>query len=90
MAKLGAHVSVVGGLERAIDRGEEIGCDTIEIFTKNNRQWNGPPLSSSTVDRFLKRREQSVIDPVFVHASYLINLWFTQRICPYEVSRFSH
>ena len=74
MPKLGAHVSVAGGFERAIDRGEEIGCDTIEIFTKNNRQWNGAPLQASTVVRFLKRRKQSRINPIFAHASYLINL----------------
>ena len=74
MAKLGAHVSAAGGVEHAIDRGEEIGCDTIEIFTKNNRQWQGVPLSAKSVGRFRKRCEQSRITPIFSHASYLINL----------------
>ncbi len=36
---LGAHMSIAGGLEQAIIRGESIGCSTIQIFTKSNRQW---------------------------------------------------
>lgn len=75
--RLGAHMSISGGLEKAIDRGEEIGCETIQILTKNNRQWDAPDLTSEQIDTFLERREASDIDPIFVHAVYLINLCST-------------
>ncbi len=40
---IGAHISIAGGLEKAIKRGESIGCSTIQIFTKSNRQWKAKP-----------------------------------------------
>ena len=42
---LGAHMSISGGLEKSIESGESIGCTTIQIFTKSNRQWNAKPLT---------------------------------------------
>ena len=44
----GAHMSIAGGLDQAIFRGESIGCTTIQIFTKSNRQWAAKKLT--TVD----------------------------------------
>lgn len=67
-------MSVVGGFDQALDRGEATGCETIQILTKNNRQWDAPPLTTAQVDAFLARRQTSAIDPVFVHGIYLINL----------------
>ena len=44
MTLLGAHISVAGGLEKAFDRGESLGCAAIQIFTKNQLQWRSAPL----------------------------------------------
>jgi deoxyribonuclease-4 len=74
MPKFGAHMSVSGGFDKAIDRGEEAGCDVIQIFTKSNRQWAAAPIADADAETFLRRRADSAISPVFVHASYLINV----------------
>ncbi len=71
---LGAHISVSGGLEQAFFRGESLGCTTMQIFTKSNRQWHCKPLTASEIDLFKKRHAASMIQTIIVHASYLINL----------------
>ena len=49
---IGAHVSISGGLENAPPRGEEIGCTAIQIFTKNQVQWQAKPLSNQDVEQY--------------------------------------
>jgi deoxyribonuclease-4 len=71
---LGAHTSIAGGVDKAILRGQEIGCETIQIFTKNARQWRAWPLSEEEIARFQQNREKTGIEPIFAHDSYLINL----------------
>ena len=72
--RLGAHMSIAGGLDLAIERGVSIGCDAIQIFLKNASQWNGRSVSSTEASRFRNLRKCSGNVPVFAHASYLINL----------------
>lgn len=74
MALVGAHMSVAGGLWQAIGRGEEAGCEAIQIFTKNQLQWKAAPLSLSACERFYRAFAASSILAVVAHASYLINL----------------
>lgn len=74
MAIIGAHVSIAGGLEKSIERGEELGCEAIQIFTKNQLQWRSAPLSQSRGERFYRSWAASSIEEIVVHASYLINL----------------
>lgn len=71
---LGAHMSIAGGLDRAIERGESIGCTAIQIFTKNSNQWGAPPLEEAEVRTFKARRNAWGGGSVFAHDSYLINL----------------
>ncbi len=70
MVRLGAHMSIAGGVDRALERGASIGCDAIQIFLKNNMQWRGRKLSMAEVKRFRAARR----GPVFAHSTYLINL----------------
>ena len=74
MIRLGAHMSIAGGLPRAIERGMSIGCDAIQIFLKNNMQWTGRPLADKEVQQFQSRQSELGIGPVFAHGCYLINL----------------
>jgi len=71
---LGAHVSIAGGLHRAVDRGLEIGAETLQIFSKNQVQWDSPPLDPDVVARFQRETLGNELGPVSVHGSYLINL----------------
>jgi deoxyribonuclease IV len=71
---LGAHTSIAGGLCNAVYSGKEIGCDVIQIFSKNQMQWRGKSLSAEEVDKFLAAAAETNIIPLVVHDSYLINL----------------
>ncbi len=74
MPLLGAHMSVAGGVSKSLDRGASIGCDTIQIFTRNNNRWASKPLAPKEIERFHQRVKETGIWPVFSHAAYLINL----------------
>ena len=72
--RIGAHMSVAGGVSKAVDRAVVHGCEALQIFTKNANQWRGKPLERAEVRLFRERIEQTGITPVVSHASYLINL----------------
>lgn len=72
--KFGAHMSIAGGVQRAIALGEQAGCDTIQIFTANQQQWTPKPLPEADVAMFKAECARSGLGPLVVHDSYLINL----------------
>jgi deoxyribonuclease-4 len=67
-------MSVAGGVSKAVDRAELHGCEALQIFAKNASQWRGAPLDPAEVRRFRARLDDTGIEPVVSHASYLINL----------------
>ncbi|MBI4776058.1 MAG: deoxyribonuclease IV [Deltaproteobacteria bacterium] len=71
---LGAHVSIAGGLDLAVGRGLEIGAEALQVFTKNQVQWDSAPLDPDVVMRFKGGMLANELAPVSVHGSYLINL----------------
>lgn len=71
---IGAHMSVSGGLHNAFTDGAQIGCTTLQIFTKSNRQWHAAPLTDDQVAEFKAAQKTSGISPVVAHATYLINI----------------
>jgi deoxyribonuclease-4 len=71
---LGAHVSISGGLHNAFANARAIGCEAIQIFSKNQRQWRVPELSTQAVDAWRQSRKQSGVGAIMIHDSYLINL----------------
>jgi deoxyribonuclease-4 len=71
---LGAHISAAGGLHQAFARGEAVGCNTLQIFSKNERQWRAKPLAEEHIAQFKAEAVRSGLGPLMVHASYLINL----------------
>jgi deoxyribonuclease-4 len=78
MPLLGAHMSISGGLYRALLKGREVGCQAIQIFTRNQIQWNSKELSTKEIDLFHKACEETAIPVVAAHSSYLINLASTR------------
>src|SRR2546427_3207709 len=72
--ELGAHMSIAGGLHRALERGRALDCGAVQLFLRNQRQWHAPPLTDAEVRAFHAARRQTGIRHVFAHASYLINL----------------
>lgn len=71
---LGAHTSISGGVFNAIKEGQEIGADVVQIFSKNQRQWSARSYSEEELEEYFRLREETGIEPVMVHDSYLINL----------------
>ncbi|MFC1894421.1 deoxyribonuclease IV [Candidatus Dependentiae bacterium] len=72
---LGAHVSIAGGLHKAIERGEKIGATAIQIFTKSSRSWFAKKLTEKETELFkIKFKKSKQIKIVIAHSSYLINL----------------
>jgi deoxyribonuclease-4 len=67
-------MSISGGLEKAVVRGREIGCEAVQIFTKNSNQWQAKPLTSSEIAAFREACQAAEIAPVIAHSAYLINL----------------
>ena len=74
MPLFGAHLSVAGGLCNAVTAATELGCATLQIFTKNANQWAAKPLADSDVTAFRKAVRAAKLRHVTAHDSYLINL----------------
>ena len=72
--KFGAHMPTSGGLHKAFGHGERVGCDTIQIFSKNQQQWRGKPLLDQDIAQFRAEQQRTGFGPLIVHDSYLINL----------------
>jgi deoxyribonuclease-4 len=74
MPQIGAHMSVAGGLPRAVERAVVHRCDALQIFAKNASQWRGRVVPREEIREFRAKVRQSRIGTVVSHASYLINL----------------
>lgn len=74
MPRFGAHLSIAGGLPRAVDRAVATGCDALQIFTKSTGQWRARELPDDEVRAFRRKADAAQLSPRVAHASYLINL----------------
>jgi deoxyribonuclease IV len=70
---IGAHVSTAGGLANAIERGEERGCESIQIFHQSPRMWRPTKYGEGDFAAFREAMEASSVEAVVIHAVYLIN-----------------
>ena len=57
----------------SIERGEALGCGSIQIFSHSSRTWAVPAIPDGEVHAFVSRHEKSTVGPVLMHASYLVN-----------------
>ena len=71
--RIGAHVSVAGGLERAVGNARAVGCESLQVFVSNARGWAPPPVDPAGDERFRDDLEAARLGPLFVHAPYLVN-----------------
>ena len=74
MPQIGAHMSVAGGLEKAFERADALGCEAMQIFTRSQRQWQARPVSLQEAESFYRAWQSSGVKSVVCHASYLINI----------------
>jgi deoxyribonuclease IV len=86
---LGAHMSIAGGVSQALDRAASVNSNAVQVFTKNNRQWAGPPVNEADVERWCEQMPALGIAYAVSHASYLINL-ASPKDDLWEKSRLAH
>src|SRR5262249_36493929 len=72
--KLGAHMSTGGGVWKALERGQSIGCEAVQIFVKSNMRWMGSAHSPKDISLFGDGCKAGKFACVFGHTGYLINL----------------
>ncbi len=70
---IGAHVSTAGGLDKAIGRGVELGCESIQVFHQSPRMWRPTKYGAEDFAAFREAMGDSPIEAVVIHAVYLIN-----------------
>lgn len=70
---IGSHVSTAGGLDRAIGRGAELGCESIQVFHQSPRMWRPTKYGADDFAAFREAMDASPIEAVVIHAVYLIN-----------------
>jgi len=78
--KLGAHQSISGGYSEALKRINNIGGNCLQIFSSSPRGWNFAKITEQQIADFVAFKDEYKIDPVYFHASYLINLADDGRI----------
>ena len=71
---MGAHLSIAGGLHKAVFNASEYGCSALQIFTKNANTWKERRLSDDDIEQFDAARKKTGIRWICSHAAYLINL----------------
>lgn len=69
---------MAGGLHLAVDEAVRLGHASVQIFTKNQRQWSAPPLSANAISEWkaaIRRAGWGDAPTRAVsHNSYLVNL----------------
>ncbi len=71
---LGCHLSINGGVDKSIDRANDLGINALQIFSHNPRRWKIRPLGEKEKKLFCKKFEKSDLGYIVIHTSYLINL----------------
>jgi deoxyribonuclease-4 len=72
--KIGFHAPIAGGLQNALIKAHALGCDTVQMFSRNPRGWMARSLTDEEVERFRAVRAETNISPVIIHCNYLVNL----------------
>lgn len=70
----GSHLSIAGGMHLALLKAEELSCECVQVFTKNQQQWRVPPLNPAAAAEWRAHRDRLKFSHTVSHDSYLINL----------------
>lgn len=90
MNSLGAHISIAGGYDKALDRLSMIGGNCLQIFSTSPRSWGFSMPSPDSIDTFIASKKRLSISPVYFHASYLLNLASNERIGEFSKKSIIH
>ncbi|MCU0821856.1 MAG: deoxyribonuclease IV, partial [Spirochaetes bacterium] len=74
MRYIGVHVSIAGGVFKALQRARALDVNTVQIFLKNAKKWSSPQFKDKEIDRFHYEKNKFEDIKIFAHTGYLINL----------------
>lgn len=72
--RIGAHVSTAGGIDKAIDRAQEIGAEAVQVFVSSPQSWGYRAIPGETIEAYKRKVSAAGIEPTFFHGVYLVNL----------------
>ncbi|MFB6078344.1 MAG: deoxyribonuclease IV [Halarchaeum sp.] len=72
--RVGAHVSIAGGIDNAVERQLDVGGNCGQIFTHSPQVWQSPDVGDDEADGFRAESERDDVGPWVIHTSYLVNL----------------
>lgn len=72
--RIGVHVSIAGKIWESLERAKALGCNAMQIFSRNPRGWQASEFDPSDIENFKKLKIDYDIAPVAVHIPYIINL----------------
>jgi len=73
-------MSISGGVDAALDRGKEVGCDAVQMFVKSSNQWKARPLRDEEISAFIEKKKDYRKNFLMAHTSYLINLASPEKV----------
>ena len=79
---IGCHISIAGGIEKAPKRAADLGCETMQIFSRSPRGGKAKEITKQTIREFKIQNSKFKIREVYIHSPYYINFASTDnRIC---------
>jgi deoxyribonuclease-4 len=73
--RLGAHMSIAGGMPHALERARSVEATALAVFVKSSNQWRARPLADDEVATYRRESRSAKLDGhTLGHASYLINV----------------
>ncbi|WP_435067652.1 deoxyribonuclease IV [Haloplanus sp. C73] len=72
--RVGAHVSIAGGVDNAVDNELDVGGNCGQIFTHSPQVWQNPNIGDDEATKFRDGTDASLDGPWVIHSSYLVNL----------------
>src|SRR5688572_31973713 len=66
--RIGFHAPIKGGVHNALIVAKEVGCDTVQLFSRNPRGWMAKPLTRADVSLFKQTRQLTKLSPVLIRS----------------------
>jgi len=72
--RVGAHVSIAGGVDNAVGNQRTVGGNCGQIFTHSPQVWQDPNVGDDEAVAFREGTAEHLDGPWVIHSSYLVNL----------------
>ena len=72
--RVGAHVSIAGGVDNAVENERDVTGNCGQIFTHSPQVWQDPNIDDDEAAAFRQGTDDHLRGPWVIHSSYLVNL----------------